>query len=228
MAKRHVSVDCPDCQLRVRAQVEADHTVYCLDPQGEVMGADFRASLAVCPQCSLPLVTREEAEPLDWECTTFKHPVRVWPDPERQSSSAIPAIVRVSLDEADRCHRAGAHTACAVMCGRALEGICVDKKVAKTLARGLDQLREKELIDQRLLEWGHALRQVRNLAAHATGEKISKEESTDLLHFVSAICEYIYVLTARFEAFQTRRTKPKAEGTGSDEDPREESATEKS
>ncbi len=101
------------------------------------------------------------------------------------------------------------------MCGRALEGICVHAGIKTVLAKGLQELHAKGYIDKRLLEWGDALRAVRNLAAHATGEKISKEDSTDLLHFVTAICDYIYVLTARFEAFKLRR----AEATGNGKEP---------
>jgi hypothetical protein len=57
------------------------------------------------------------------------------------------------------------------------------------------------------LKWGEQLRKHRNTAAHATGEKISREDSTDLLEFVAAICDYIFVLTARFDAFMARKNE---------------------
>ncbi len=53
------------------------------------------------------------------------------------------------------------------MVGRALEGICVHQKTkAKTLAPGLKELLNKEIIDKRLFTWGEELRKLRNLGAH--------------------------------------------------------------
>jgi hypothetical protein len=91
------------------------------------------------------------------------------------------------------------------MCGRALEGVCVHFGLKTMLAKGLHELRTKGLIDDRLFQWGEQLRKHRNTAAHATGDKISREDATDLLDFVAAICDYIFVLTARFDAFMARK-----------------------
>ncbi|MBL8752683.1 MAG: DUF4145 domain-containing protein [Planctomycetes bacterium] len=204
MTDRNLSVDCPHCQLRVLAPVRAYHTVHIGDEESYGY-PDHRVSLCKCPQCDNPLVAREDCVDMDFDGPRWGKPVRVWPEPARASHASIPPIVQVSLDEADRCHRAGAHTACAVMCGRALEGICEHHGVNTTLAKGIPELRAQGLIDQRLAEWGDALRRVRNTAAHASEERISKEDATDLLHFVTAICDYIYVLTARFDAFKKRR-----------------------
>ena len=102
----------------------------------------------------------------------------------------------------------GAFTACAVMCGRALEGVCVDQKTTrKTLASGLKELLDKKVIDERLYAWGEALRQMRNLGAHASDEKVSREDANDLLDFVYAICEYVYTLNAKFQDFVARQKK---------------------
>ena len=207
---RHITVDCPGCQLRVSATVVANREGG-FDEHGT---PDYRVSIATCPECTNPIVTREcgnydyQRNDLDWIL-----PVRLWPEPERTVDRAVPAIVQVSLDEAVRCHRAGAHIACAVMCGRALEGVCVHYEIKDKLGKGLQELHTKNLIDKRLLEWGEELRRVRNAAAHASEEQIDKEDATDLLHFVRAICDYIFVLTARFEAFKTRRAAATQTGT---------------
>lgn len=108
-------------------------------------------------------------------------PVRVWPQPERPTHAAVPAIVQVSLSEAHRCFQAGAHTACAVMCGRALEGVCMHYKTpGNMLGKGLADLRERAIIDERLFSWGEELRKHRNMAAHASEEAISKADASDL------------------------------------------------
>jgi Domain of unknown function (DUF4145) len=93
-----------------------------------------------------------------------------------------------------------------MMCGRALEGVCVHFETRnRTLARGLEELLEKGIIDARLALWGEQLRKHRNLAAHATEEKTSREDATDLLDFVDAICEYVFVLTPKFRSFMARK-----------------------
>src|SRR2546428_152743 len=97
----------------------------------------------------------------------------------------IPDIVRVSLEEAQRCHAAAANTACAVMCGRALEGVCIHFGTKdRHLAKALPELRDRKLIDERLFNWGDELRKHRNVAAHATEDRISRDDATDLLEFL--------------------------------------------
>lgn len=68
-------------------------------------------------------------------------------------------------------------------------------------------MRERNVIDARLFEWSEALQSARNAAAHATGANVSKEDARDLLDLVTAICEYVFVLTERFGEFMRRRTK---------------------
>lgn len=96
------------------------------------------------------------------------------------------------------------------MCGRSIEGVCKhhDPKT-KTLAAGLKKLREDGVIDDRIFGWGETLRENRNLGAHATTEKVSRDDAKDLLDFSIAICEYVFVLNAKFERFQNRRSNKK-------------------
>jgi hypothetical protein len=50
------------------------------------------------------------------------------------------------------------------------------------------------------------LRKHRNLAAHATGANFNLIDAKDLYDFATAICEYVFVLTAKFEAFKKRQS----------------------
>ena len=91
------------------------------------------------------------------------------------------------------------------MCGRTIEGVCSHHKTkSKTLAGGLKELRKNGIIDERLFEWGDELRNHRNIGAHATVKKISKEDAQDLLDFSSTICEYVFVLNEKFNRFKER------------------------
>ncbi|MEZ4309570.1 MAG: DUF4145 domain-containing protein [Polyangiaceae bacterium] len=214
--KNYLVVACEQCEADVRAEVVGAHEV-------KFFSEDFNAefphhlfSLAVCPSCEGVLMARQnfqmEGSPDEGY---WMKPVRVWPRQERESTDKFPDIVRVSLDEAHRCHRASAFTASAVMAGRSLEGICLHFRTKdKTLSKGLKELLDKEVIDQRLFQWGEELRKLRNLAAHASAEKVSREDATDLLDFLNAICEYVFVLTPKFQSFMKRKAAPKAPMTG--------------
>ena len=92
------------------------------------------------------------------------------------------------------------------MCGRAIEALCAEHKTkSKNLSAGLKELRDKKIIDQRLFDWGEALREQRNIGAHANEEDISREDARDVLDFAVAICEYIFVLSRKYEDFRARQ-----------------------
>lgn len=96
------------------------------------------------------------------------------------------------------------------MCGRVLESICAEHGTKnKLLMGGLKELLDKQVIDKRIYEWGQALREHRNIGAHATKANISKEDARDLLDFANAICDYIFVLSKKFEGFMGRKEKSK-------------------
>ena len=198
--EKPVIVECSVCRSRVDAEMTAQRE-HVSDP------FPYRVSLLVCPSCHETIVGLQEAYPdpesrePGWSTTS-----RLWPDPERVVPWHVPSIVRHSLEEAGKCLHAGAFAACAVMCGRALEGICIHHKTQhKTLARGLAELREREVIDKRLSSWAESLRELRNLGAHASDERVSPDDARDLLDFAHAITDYVFVLTKKFEDFTQRR-----------------------
>ncbi|HXQ21174.1 MAG TPA: DUF4145 domain-containing protein, partial [Candidatus Acidoferrales bacterium] len=100
---------------------------------------------------------------------------RLWPSPKRYLAWSIPKGVRQSLEEAEKCLGVGAWIACVAMSGRALEGICRHfKTMSPYLGGGLEELKQREIIDSRLLRWSQELQRHRNIAAHATEERITK------------------------------------------------------
>ena len=135
------------------------------------------------------------------------YPTRVWPEPDEQLPGEVPRLIRVSIDDARKCFRAKVYAACAVMCGRALEAMCKEKTGQLILANGLKKLRTDNVIDDRLYQWGEALRKERNIGAHASDETISRADAQDILDFAIAIVEYVYVMSAKFEAYQQRKAK---------------------
>lgn len=196
-------IECSYCESQVDAKVLAQHEEN--DPED---GFRYKVSLVECPVCKNSLVGLQEffqVGPGKWE---WDKAARVWPSPKQHLDFRIPDGVRAALEEANICFKSKAYNACVVMCGKALEYICLEYKTKeKVLHGGLKELLEKGIIDQRILQWSEALRLHRNIGAHAGEQKISREDCRDLLDFTNAICDYVFVLTGKFEDFMKRRTK---------------------
>lgn len=200
-------IECPHCESKVDG-VSIGEYEYVPEDYGELV----RVTLLKCPVCHEALLGYQEWYEINEDKGDWSQPVnRLWPEQEVSISLHLPKIVGFSLEEARRCYKARAYTACAVMCGRALEGICNKYNTKnKMLAGGLKELLDQKIIDERLFRWGEELRKHRNIGAHATEELISKEDAQDLLEFVTAICEYLFILDEKFKKFMERKNPKKA------------------
>jgi len=202
-------IDCPDCESKIGAEILSSSSFY-----EEESGVTLVVYLLKCPICSLPICaigevelggTREEPE---WEEGPLD---RVWPYPKKYFSD-LPISVKQSLEEAEKCFSVNANLACSVMCRRTLESLCVDLGVLnKSLPDKLQELKTKGVIDGRLAEWGETLRQMGNIGAHASDNRIGKQDARDILDFTIAICEYVYMLTSKYEKFKIRQQKQRAQ-----------------
>ena len=199
-------IECPFCESKVDAKVAYKREYRCSDDPFRL-----RVSLAICPRCKNTLVGLQELIEGHPQLGDFwDDATRIWPQPDRNVSWELPPIVRTSLEEARRCFRARAYSASVVMCGRALEGICSHHKTkSSNLNDGLKELLDAGVIDTRIYAWGNELRKVRNIGAHASAEAVSKEDAEDVLEFVHAIGDYVFVLNAKFERLMSRKKKNK-------------------
>ena len=92
-----------------------------------------------------------------------------------------------------------------------LEGACQLEGAKKaSLQRMLGEMKDKGRIDNRLWEWAESLRDVRNSASHFNDESVTRQDADDSLAFSEALLDYLYVLTARFEAMTRRRAEEQA------------------
>jgi hypothetical protein len=204
-------IDCLYCESKVDAKLVAKKAY---------SGDDFRDAgvyyFLECPACGEVILAQADVVQVAADTWDYDKPTRLWPsNDESRLHQSIPALVRKSLEEARKCYRVKAFGACAVMCGRAIEAICSEQKTkSKYLGGGLKELKEKGIIDGRLFQWGDALRERRNIGAHATEEDISGEDAKDVLDFALAICEYVFVLSERYADFQARSQKKKKKPNG--------------
>jgi hypothetical protein len=199
-------IECPECEAKVDGAVLKEYEYY-EEFEGHLV-CEWKAILLKCPKCRNPILGKQEGYTYDPDIgVQWTDCVREWPMPARRYNFLyIPEIVRVSLEEAEKCFKGKAFHACAVMCGRALEGMCmVFNADNKNIFGGLKELLDNKIIDERLYKWGEALRKHRNIGAHATNEKISREDAADLMEFANAFCEYVFVLSKKFDDFMKRK-----------------------
>jgi hypothetical protein len=235
MTDKTFIVDCHRCRAKVAAQESGRAERSGMEDSGEPWGE--RVLVGTCPICSAILVgqaTQIEFEGYSADEDFWSDVARVYPKPTKAFSSyRIPRVVTDSLLDADRSLQANANIAACVMFGRALEAMCQDilegpkpsalvdppeqpvtKKTKKfiPLYEGIERLREKKVIDDRLYDWSQQLRAFRNIAAHAQDVAISRADAEDLQTFVYAIIEYVYDLADRYDEFKARsatRANPK-------------------
>lgn len=195
-------VECPHCDARVHAKILAEREYF---PYAETDEFDpHKIVFLECPSCSNTLLGLSMMSHVGND-NSWEQPERLWPEPSRPYDPSVPQLVRSALQDASRCFQAGVFSACAVMCGRAIEAICHEKTGAETLSTGLKRLRDQNIIDDRLFTWGDALRKERNMGAHASIESPSRQDARDILDFAWAIVDYVYILTAKFSAYENRK-----------------------
>lgn len=134
---------------------------------------------------------------------------RVYPAHDRAISYALPSIVKESYEEAVRCEVHKSWIACVTMVGRTLEA--VTKEYApdvRSMFGGLKKMYDDGAISQEINDWANELRAIRNIGAHATQQKLSRQDARESLDFLQAILETIYYMRPKFMAMKARRHAP--------------------
>jgi predicted nucleic-acid-binding Zn-ribbon protein len=207
---KKIIIACPHCNDKVSGQVIATNGED-VDPIDDI--AYTTISFIRCAKCKNSVLIKNQLLPkkgtTDW---SWQPDERLWPNADFTIDPSIPLFVRKSLEEADLCFRTRAYSACAVMCGKTLEGIGVEYKVkSKNLSEMLKELKEMGVIDNRIMQWSQGLRRLRNIGAHATFDEVTKEDASDLLEFIRAICEYIFALERKYSEFKNRLSKKRVD-----------------
>ena len=191
-------VDCEQCQTKVSAELVAK---YAREPENDYPDS---VHLLKCPRCLNPVLL--EVDDIVNDGAEY---IVLYPSTIGRASASVPVAIREAFNEAVVCLRARAHTAAAIMCRKALEGVCVEHKVkSRNLVAGLKELREQGVIEGRLFEWADALRMQGNEAAHDVHVTTSPQDARDLVEFAHALLEYVFTFNEKFTAFQKRRARP--------------------
>ncbi len=196
-----MSIECPHCDACVVAEPHGYYVRY-IEPRE---GLPARWTLLACREKGHPLLVVQE----DFGRGIFEDdkPYRMYPPQERRLNDLIPRKLRNAHEEARRCFRSKAYKATVVMCGITLEGACELQGAEKkfTLEKKLEDMKNNGKIDNKLWEWAESLRHVRNSSAHFNDEEVTRQDADDSIAFSEALLDYLYVLSARFEAMKQRR-----------------------
>lgn len=93
----------------------------------------------------------------------------------------------------------------AVLLGRVLDLVCIDKNaVGESLYERLSDIANKGVMPRQLAEMAHALRQLRNIGAHADLGELTKAEVPILEALSKAILEYVYSAPALIQLVQAK------------------------
>jgi len=171
----------------------------------------YRVSVSTCPNCGGAIAAWQAIEEDHFANLLWGPATRVWPRPEHNLSDRIPTNVRATLEQARSTFQVEAYDACAVMCRRAIEELAQRFNAGgRDLNEKLEELNNAYVIDEQMLEWGHELRLEGNRGAHASDERVSREDARDMLEFTETICNFVFVLSQQFRDFKQRKESRKS------------------
>ena len=197
-------LECPKCNITIETKEIGSYTI---EHDGHIGSQRF--TLLKCPNCWDPLLTEERLEH-DYGMIDWGIPKRLFPNDEFHINPIIPEQLRKSLKECIQCLRSNSYTATVIMCRRTIEGFSQTKGVNESnLAKSIEKLKSKEIINSQLYEWANELRLIGNEAAHNIETIFSAEDARDSLEFTIAILDFTYSFKEKFENFKQRRTAEK-------------------
>lgn len=212
MSDDSFDVFCPECNIQVVAQSIASGSG---GFQSKLAGAfdesdaEYEGNIfhvATCPKCSSPFLIRLAIYGIPAEFETITSKEVLYPATTRLPLEGVSEPIRRSYEQASRCFGSSAYDACALMCRRAIEGVCKELGATSgTLQEKLEKLFNQGAIDAHLNQWAHGVRAVGNEAAHDVEAELTLQDARDALDFTEAILLYVFVLRARFSAFSSRR-----------------------
>ena len=137
-----------------------------------------------------------------------------YPKRTPQTDESIPNEIADDYKEAVKCFDAGAFKASVVMSRRAIQSSALERGIKKGRLRDqIDELHAKDLIPDSVKEWAHEIRLTGNIGAHPDEDllqDVTKEDAQELIRFVEAYLNYVYVMPARVKAQRIRREEKKA------------------
>ena len=210
-----VEVECLTCNRLVFSRVlssvlpeyELNPNRYDIDGQNSCTAY----KVACCPRCESVFVVESNWTDYGGEFASEPENVVLYPRDRSPLSDDVPEAIRRTFEQAVKCYRVHAHDASALMCRKSLEVLSAELgATGKTLKAKIESLSEAKRIDPRLATWADSLRVVGNEAAHEIAVGTSSEDAKDVLDFVEAILENVFVLDKKYQEFIERRKRTRS------------------
>ncbi|WP_339141512.1 DUF4145 domain-containing protein [Croceitalea sp. MTPC5] len=173
----------------------------------ELHGHSTEILLSKCLNCGNPFLKEHDYQIIDGN-SYLTNETQFFPDREKPFAKNCPKIVINPYQEAIKCYRANAYDACAIMCRKGIEAICIDKgeKKGKLVSR-LENLNSKGILENTLFDWANELRLIGNDGAHSHDLSVGQEDAKDSLDFFEALITYLYHLVNQYQELKKRRNK---------------------
>ncbi len=167
------------------------------DEEGLCIDQDYILRLSHCYSCEGINLTFEDE---DGE-------VRIlWPTLNKELEGLPSRIAKAY--KASRAVRLIDANAFAVLLGRVLELVCIDRNAeGDTLYAKLQDLGKRGEVPDRLIQMAHQVRTLRNIGAHATLGELTQSEVPIVDDLIRAILEYVYTAPAKINQVEQRIQK---------------------
>jgi len=167
--------------------------------------------ILLCPLCEKPIFIEHFATTWDktWEMNDAGENVPVWPTkltmhyPKLDFDlEGLPEKVKHEYEEALKVRNIN-RNAYAVLIGRVLDSICIDKGcTGKDLFSMLEALGKATGLPRVLLDVAHGLRIIRNVGAHVVHTEITEIDVKRATEFCEMVLDYLYRLPSKTEALK--------------------------
>lgn len=202
---------CPSCNVHVEAKVIAHHcreTAVIREDLWDPTDRQYTDELftfAACIRCDGPLLMRERRCVIEGNAIPQDEACRVYPS-DTILPAAVPNTAARPYREACQAYRIKLYDSCAAMCRKTVEAVCGHYGEPQgSLARRLDRLLERGIIDKAMFDWTQELRLSGNRGAHADARSVTKTEANDMLAFARAVLLYAFELPKRLQQARRRR-----------------------
>lgn len=198
---------CPHCGNTTSFSIAAEGsqpTVISIENQERTTWTTWRVLL--CLTCLRPILERDVQKvngPIGTRPARGATPEMLYPVTQ-PSLDHLPPVIRRMYEETLRIEKRSPR-ACLVMSNLTLEAVCEHEKVkGDSLAERLSHLGEIDRIPKPLAALTSQLPAFRQSEPHLAEEEITQEEVAEVLDFIGAVLEYLYIAPAKVQALRKR------------------------
>ena len=184
---------CQHCGNRNTHEVVAEHKDSSEYDDGMKWNEGYYYQLLKCKACKEVSLVKYLWSDL-WDCKVDRDiPIFLFPTIDSLVYD-LPGKLRTDYESARKVRHVDPH-AYAVMLGRVLERICLDKKAkGKTLFNKLEYMYSHGLIPDHIYGIANNIRKLRNIGAHQSSVALRKEDIPLLDDLAETLLHYLYII----------------------------------